>query len=264
MGIKIAFICPTHGLEHMEYAKAALHTFFRYTADGIGIVVDDATEGWSGQLRDELLDTTLFDGQEVLVHHFDEWGGLTRSWNKGLELALDRNADYACPANNDILFTEQWYVGLLAALEGGFKLVGPVSNAPGKTCPHISGVEVYFPEYRITDDLTYLNQVASILRQQFSGVAKEAGVNGFFQIAKMKTWVDGKYDADHFYCPRNDFTSRGHKNPTPLMTLNEDELMGRWAKQGWKFAVIPSSFIFHYRAVTRGKRYTAGKWFRRK
>jgi len=89
-------------------------------------------------------------------------------------------------------------------------------------------------------------------------------VNGFFQIAKMQTWVDGKYDADHFYCPRNDFTSRGHKNPTPLMTLNEDELMGRWAKKGWKFAVIPSSFIFHYRAVTRGKRYTAGKWFRRK
>jgi len=40
-------------------------------------------------------------------------------------------------------------------------------------------------------------------------------------------------------------------NPKDKMTRNEDELMGRWKKLGITSAVACSSFVFHYRGVTR-------------
>ena len=42
MAIRIGFICPTFGLEHMDYAKLALQTFFQYTDQGVAIIVDNS------------------------------------------------------------------------------------------------------------------------------------------------------------------------------------------------------------------------------
>jgi hypothetical protein len=35
------------------------------------------------------------------------------------------------------------------------------------------------------------------------------------------------------------------------MIRNEDELMGRWRKLGFTSVIACSSFVFHYRGVTR-------------
>jgi GT2 family glycosyltransferase len=260
--VKIAYICPTYneGALH-AYTMQALNSFFKTTAGGVAIVVDDNSEDFE-KYRHELASTPLFAGQEVKIHHFGKWGGLTRSWNKGIALASKLGCDYVAPSNNDIIFTPRWYEGLLHALENGYALVGPVSNCPGVTAKGNAEVWQYKTDYRVTDDLNYLNGVAEYLRTQYTGQVVDTGVNGFFQLGKVKSFEAGRYDADHYYCPKNDFSSKGRRNPTPFMTLNEDELQGRWSKKGWKAAVVPSSFIFHYRAVTRGARYKKGKWFR--
>ena len=71
------------------------------------------------------------------------------------------------------------------------------------------------------------------------------------------------YDAEHVFKPRNDVNSRGHKNPTPLMTLQEYELQGRWHAAGLRSGVVLSSFVFHYRAVSRGeKKFGKGQTYR--
>jgi hypothetical protein len=46
------------------------------------------------------------------------------------------------------------------------------------------------------------------------------------------------------------------------MTGNEDELQSRWRAKGMKFAAALGSFIFHYRSVSRGKKFAKGKWLR--
>jgi len=265
MAVRIAFVCPTYKETELHaYTMACLHSFFQHTKDGLAIVVDDASTGWTQALAKKLADTPMFPGQQCEVLRFKNWGGLTRSWNLGLKKASELKADYAIAGNNDVLFTPRWYEGLMLALEHGYHLAGPVSNAPGITAQGLAEVWRYHPSYEVKDDPNYLKQVAEYLRGEHAGTLIEAKVNGFFQFARMRTWEAGKFDADHYYRPRNDFNSKGKRNPTPLMTLNEDELQGRWHRKGWKSVVVPSSFIFHYRAVTRGKKHTQGRWFRKK
>jgi hypothetical protein len=48
------------------------------------------------------------------------------------------------------------------------------------------------------------------------------------------------------------------------MTLSEYELQGRWRKDNLHIGFCPGSFVFHYRAVTRGDRYKRGKWYRKR
>lgn len=263
MTIRIGYICPTYQEESLhDYTLRALESFFKYTADGVALVVDDASPGWSDKIEADIGRVPRFPGQDVHIHRYAEWGGLTRSWNQGMRMARELNLDYVIAGNNDVLFTRFWYEGLLHALEHGYKLVGPISNAPGITALGHAEVDRYVANYQTTDDPAYINEVADALRAQYAGKVIPAKVNGFFQLAKTAVWWQGRYDDEHVYKPRNDFNSHGKPNPTPLMTLNEDELQGRWNQKGWQTAVVPSSFIFHYRAVARGNAYRRGKWHR--
>jgi glycosyltransferase involved in cell wall biosynthesis len=262
MPIRIAFVCPVYAAEELlDYTLQALTTFFRTTADGVAIVVDDGSESWTSNLEDELRAVSKWPGQQLHLYHFPKWGGLTRSWNMGLSIAQQLGVEYAIAGNNDILFPDYWYEGLLAALNNGYDMAGPVSNAPGVSAKGLAEVSRYLPDYQLTDNHGYLNEVSKRLRERPLQFV-EAQVNGFFQMAKMSTWVDGKFDAQHFYRPRNTHTSRGVKIRDPLMVGNEDEIQGRWSRLGWKAAVVPSSFIFHYRAVSRGEKHRKGQSYR--
>ena len=47
------------------------------------------------------------------------------------------------------------------------------------------------------------------------------------------------------------------------MTLQEYELQGRWHAAGLRSGVVLSSFVFHYRAVSRGeKKFGKGQTYR--
>lgn len=263
---KIAFICPTHKEEELhDYTVEAVRTFFQTTANGLAIVVDDASSGWDPIHESHLKTLAQFPGQECFVYRFPEWGGLTRSWNQGLRLARELGCSYAICGNNDIIFPKNWYQGLLHALSNGYQLAGPVSNAPGISAYKSQQVWHYFPDYETTNDHGRIDAVQRHLSHDYMGEIVEEKINGFFQMAHISTWWNGKYDDENVYRPRNDKTSRGQTNRTPLMTLNEDELQGRWARLGWKSAVCPSSFIFHYRAMTRGPKYMnqGGRWYRK-
>ena len=154
---------------------------------------------------------------------------------------------------------------MLHALHNGYELVGPLSNAPGVSAKKSQQVWQYLDGYETSDDLSKVNAVQAYLLSAYMGSVVESPVNGFFQMAKLSTWWDGRFSEHDVYRPVNKYTSKGFLNRTPLMTLNEDELQGRWRNKGWRSAACLSSFIFHYRAVTRGKSYAAkgGKWFRK-
>jgi glycosyltransferase involved in cell wall biosynthesis len=252
----IAFVCPTYG--QFGYAIKAIRSFLRYTPNPTAIVVDDASPGWEDPAWRAFLDSIL---PRRIVHRFPDNGGLTRSWNLGIRRALSSGVDYIIAGNSDILFCRGWYRGLIAALNSGYALAGPVSNAPGPTSLGLADVTRYCREYVVTDECSYLDSLSEALQSRFRGQVAEARINGFFQMARGETWWDGRFDDGHIYRPINIF-SGDVPNPTPLMTYNEDELQARWAGKGWKSAVCPSSFIFHYRSATRGEEYLHGLWFR--
>lgn len=263
--IRIGFICPTYqALALRDYTTSALVSFFDTTPDGVAIVVDDGTPGWSVKYEDELKLLANECGGELHIHHFAKKLGLTRSWNKGLKLANTLGLDYAIAGNNDIIFTSGWHQGMLHALNSGYAMVGPLSNAPGITARGKQEVAKYIEGYTVSDNPVYLNHVAAELLQKNLGKVIDSSVNGFFQMCSMDGWRGNKYSATEYYRGVNHRTSKGHKNPTPHMTLNEDEWQGRARAKKKKMAIVLSSFIFHYRAVTRGDKYKRGQWYRKK
>jgi glycosyltransferase involved in cell wall biosynthesis len=253
---RIAFVCPTFG--HFDYAIEAIRSFLRNTPNPLAIIVDDASADWDFPIWQEFL------RQKELIHcHFAEQGGINRSWNWGIGRALDEGADYIIAGNSDVVFSENWHRGLIDAIEAGYALVGPVSNAPGPTSKEIADIATYIPDFKPSDDPLEIRAVAEILQARFAGVAQETFINGFFQMAAAEAWSSGRYDENHFYKPRNDFLPDGTPNPYPLMTFSEDELQYRWAAMGRIFGVALSSYIFHYRSVSRGLEFVHGAWMRK-
>ena len=250
---RILFICPTYG--HLDYAFKAIDSFVLHSSPEDGaVLIDDASPNWPGV--EKIYDTYRpFTPQRFFITSFSENGGLTRSWNMGLWHARHQGFEYAICGNSDILFSPNWHLQLVELLnKQGWRLAGPVTNCPGAPQYGSQNVKHFFPNYKVSDDKCDIAKVAACLLLNYHDSACVTHINGFFMMAKTSTWWEGAYDSENVFCPRNDFNSKGQRNPTPLMTLNEDELQRRWREKGWLIGFTPASFIFHYRAVTRGGR----------
>lgn len=244
----IIFVLPTYN--KFAYARLAVFSFFKYSPpDSHCVVVDDASPFFPYQDWNAWLDG-LPQGR-VTLQHFETNAGLTRGWNWGLDYARRLGAEYAIAGNSDIIFTPEWAPPLLYHLAGRYHLVGPVTNAPGPTNRGQQSVRHYYPGYKVTDDPAYLASVAEHLRRTRPiHEIVPCAINGFFTMARTESWWEGAFDAQHVF------------NPAKRMTGNEDELQQRWQASGRRVGFVPSSFIFHYRAVSRGKRYRHTGWHR--
>ncbi len=246
---EIAFVCPLYN--KFAYGRRACLSFLKYTKrSGVVIAVDDASPFYPNQDWDAW--RAGIPENRLVFKHFGENDGLTRSWNFGLTVAKNLGIKYCICSNSDVLFTPGWEEGLVYHLDHGYHMVGPVSNAPGVTNSRRQQVQNYFPGFKLTDDADYLKKVADYLRAKFSTnvIQGVLPINGFFMLAKTAVWWKGAFDETHVF------------NPAKKMAGNEDELQKRWHKQKWKTGFVPSSFIFHYRAVSRGDRFKDRGWLR--
>ncbi len=257
-------IIPTYS--HWEYADRTVRSFFAHSPEGSHCAIyDDAS-------RDYRVDGRFHPIIEKLSSDFMGrfWssqfafnGGYIRSLNQGLREG--RAFEYILCGNSDIVFTPRWFEEMKRPLdEGKAELVGPVSNAPGITAGNRQDVRTYLTNYELCDDDVYLAQTAARLRESYDAKLVDGPINGFCMLARSLTWWLGSYDDSNVFCPFNEHNSKGLKNPTPTMTLNEDELQSRWAKKNWRSRIVPSSFVFHYRSVSRGDRFKKPGWYRMK
>jgi GT2 family glycosyltransferase len=238
------FICPTYG--HYEYARAALASFFQHTTDGIALVIDDGHPKFR----------KFWDARwNVVAHHFPDRQGLTRSWNFGLIQARELCAQYTICGNSDILFTPGWSTGPTGLLDDdSVGVIGPLSNAPGLTNT-LQNIWDHVPHYQSRDEAVHLAAIAAALALRYSTKAHLAvsAVNGFFMISRTTRWWDGCFDDHHVFNPAHRFA----------LIHSEHELQKRLLARGWHSLVSLSTFIFHYRSVTRGEKFKQGLWHRR-
>lgn len=278
MAPKILIVVPTYG--QFDYAIRAVRTALSstQTLEAHVAVIDDASPERMARERheiphsvDEPYGNYLINlryareefGDRIYQLQFDENGGLTRSWNAGLQAAKDMDFDFCCVTNSDVMFAPRWDARVFDVLNSDkYQLVGPVTNAPGtEQGQYVGNYSVIYRKDK-KDDLSHMADVQDELMFQQGTRTKEATLNGFCMIAFTKDWWANAYDANHVFCPRNDFNSKGEKNPTPLMTLNEYEFQRRLHEKGGKSAVCLGSYVYHYRAVSRGDKHKRGDWAR--
>lgn len=257
---KWGIVIPVYG--HYRYALSACRSVVASLQSCVLLVLDDATPGWPEV--DGWADFRCFLDEmpagRRYFHRFPKNGGLTRSWNLGLLMARDSGCDVVCVTNSDVLFASNWSKAVGRSLESGWSLVGPVTNAPGTSVKQ--NVRLYLDRYVPDDNQSSIDRVGEELESRHGQTCISGTLNGFCLVALTETWFRNSWSEREVFRPRNDFDSRGRPNPTPLMTLQEYELQSRWHGRGLKTGFCPGSFVFHYRSVTRGKRYAGRDFFR--
>jgi glycosyltransferase involved in cell wall biosynthesis len=275
---KILIVIPTYG--QFDYAIRAVRTALSSTRtlDPYVTVIDDASPERLSRERhklphsvDEPYGNFLVNlryakeefGDKIYQLTFDENGGLTRSWNAGLNIARQMEFDFCCVTNSDVMFAHGWDGRLFDLLNSEkYDLVGPLTNAPGtEQTQYVGDYSVLYRKDK-KDDLTHMDEVQNELYHQQGARHKAATLNGFCMVAFTRKWWANAYDDSHVFCPRNDFNSKGERNPTPLMTLNEYEFQRRLHAKGGKSGVCLGSYVYHYRAVSRGDKHKRGDWAR--
>lgn len=228
-------IVPTYN--QMDYAEVAVASALRSHPQILVMLVDDGSPTWNPKQWEK------FPPHRLLTHRFEKNDrNLTRSWNWGLVEARRLGIPYAVPTNSDVKFPLLWWEAMEAVLsKGAVALAGPVTNAPGhRPRQQVKGL---VKGYEVRDDKSYLDQVSRRLYEDHKGVAWTPNrVNGFCLAARTETWWQGAHGRDHVFDPGAKFK----------LTKNEDELEGRWMKKGLTIGIVPGSFVFHYRGVSRG------------
>ncbi len=256
----ICLILPTYG--HLDYAEKAARSFLANTKTSRAVVcaVDDGSPG----VTNEEYAAWAKNAGIQYAFRFDENDGLTRSWNHGLQYCRDHGIRYAVCGNSDLIFSPGWDIGVISALED-HELVGPVTNAPGWGMP-LQNVASFVPGYEPSDDPAEIAAVAEKLSvfpsetllepvTTFGPTGAQVRIdqflNGFCLVARTNVWWSGAFDGENVFDP-------SHK-----LTENETELQARWVVgQGARRALVSSSFVFHYRSVTRGDKFKSAGAFR--
>lgn len=242
---QVAFVIPTYN--HLDYALISAKTALAHTPNSVVMVVDDASPEWSQSIWNSLPQDRL------IIHRFPKNDkNLTRSWNWGLSKARELKIPITVATNSDVIFPKNWFQATeKVLLENRADLVGPVTNAPGHR-PN-QQIASLLTNYKITDDLGYLNQTQNDVFKKYGYEIWPTLINGFCVTALTEKWWSGAFSEEHVFRP--DFK----------MIRNEDELEGRWLAMGRVVAIVPGSFVWHYRGVTRNSTFGAqGKgWFRR-
>jgi len=244
--------------EGYVYARRTIESFFKYTPadqNPVALVLDDCSPSFKDQNWDYFYQGPPggfpLPRDRICHRHYQQNRGLTRSWNAGLFLAKTMQAQYAIAGNADVILTPGWERALIHQLKNGIRLVGPVTNAPGLTNRQRQNVRNFYQDYKVSDDKADLHAVADKLWQQHGPTTiREMLINGFFTMSTVDYWWEGKHSKDHVF------------DPSKVMKGNEDELEVRWKRHKWRIGFAPGSFVFHYRAVSRGKKFLHTGWTR--
>jgi GT2 family glycosyltransferase len=229
-------IIPSYG--HFNYVARTAHSISHHASSSRFqtefVVIDDGSSEWA------TVDWTIFPDPNCRKLHFVERAGLTRSWNAGLRIAKENGFEYTVCGNSDLLFSSQWLAPMIRAIDRGFSLVGPLTNAPGH-CPW-QNVRPFLHrqdgEVQIDDSADSLDKISHYLRSVAVGPI-QCPLNGFCLMARTDEWWKGAFDKHSVF--DSSFPLDG----------NEVELQHRWANAGMISAMVPESYVFHYRSVSR-------------
>ena len=215
---RVGVVITTHGYSGV-YIRQCLECYTRVFSRETYIVL------FINESNDEMVLNLGSDFPHVTIKYIPDQritGGLTGTWNMGIDMCFANGKDIVILSNDDILFDNSVYYILKEACSTSadhLKYFGPVTNNPGAA---------------------YCNRaqlaMCPVYKTSYEGW-NNAGVelNGFFMVFPKHTLLKNKYSARHYFDPRYPFGG------------NETEWQHRVMKKGGKAVVVPSTFIYHYK-----------------
>ena len=245
----IGVVIPTYG--NLGYARRAVESAFRSDESCKVAVIDDASPDWDPRYFEEFYEK--YPGR-FFCHRYSENGGVTRSWEKGYEILTWVDCKHIVFGNSDLIFSKDSLSRMSYVLENTeIGLVGPLSNGPGKTTKN-QDIFNWLKSYRPRDEYQHIDYVSDWLLENVppSRELIISGLNGFCMMASVEKMEIVKNFRGTVFNPTYRYR----------MVRSEDELCSQLNKLKIEQAVVCSSFVFHYRSVTRGDAHKHGAWYR--
>ena len=220
--VKTGVVITTHGFNGI-YARQCLECFIRELPTNYYIVlyINESND----PITLNLINTHTNNNIHIIhVKNQTKHGGLTGTWNKGINLCIKENCDIIVIANDDILFDGSINNILLICYQekDTMKYFGPLSNNPGpKRC------KLNLCQYGI-QPLSEPPHIA-LHKKQY------CNLNGFFMVFSKEVLLKNMFDKTHYFNPRKPFAR------------NEVEWFNRFKAKGGLGIVIPQTFIYHYK-----------------
>lgn len=238
-----AVIIPTYGA--WDVSERCIRSASANTPDPLIVVIDDASNDWPGE---DVIASWVAPGVPYVIQRYDSQGGLSRSWNRGLSVAKGFGCRLAVCANSDLVFPSGWFDGIAEALESS-PFAGPVTNAPGHQ--PLQRAEAWLLGYRPDGSDEAIQAAADRCRSRKGALVGTHYLNGFCVCGRVESF---------FECAREGAEVFSKAFP---MAGNEDDFFRRAISRSRFPVVVPRSFVFHYRGMSRGltgRSMDAGFW----
>ena len=245
---KIGVVVTTHGANGI-FARQTLECFIRELPSNSFIVlfINESEDPITLGLADEF-------PQVKVVHVLDQTagGGLTGTWNRGITLCMAEGAAVVVLANDDILFDcSVMHILYSASQEKSVpgKVFCPLTNEPGCRASEdttTSPEGIFIKRGELLCDFNQ-RQLGATPRAESDFILEVGGVpgncNGFFMVFPKRALLSNVHSRGYWF------------DPTIPFGGNETEWCKRFIKIGGRAAVVPRTFIYHYKneAWRRGR-----------
>ena len=213
---KTGVVLTTHGNNGI-YVRQAIQSFIAFMPLNFYMIV------YINESNDEIILQLqeLFPSIDVIyISDQHQNGGLTGTWNQGIEMCFKNNCDSVILSNDDIFILPNIHF-LLTELDNckpnEKKYFGPLSNEPGP-CNQYQ----YDLSSRDEDPYTISNN----------------NLNGFFMAFPKEVLLLNKYDDSNYFDPAYPFGG------------NEVVWDKRFKVNGGLSVIVPRTFVYHYKLKT--------------
>jgi hypothetical protein len=217
--VKTGVVITTHGYNGV-FARQCLNSYIRELPKNYFIVlfINESSDNITLNLK------KTNNINIVYIENQTESGGLTGTWNKGIDMCLENNCDVIILSNDDILFDSciNNIIWSCYNEKNEMKYFGPISNNPGpKNCIINKCQYGEHPEIRENKKALYKNEICNL--------------NGFFMVFSKKVLLKNKFDDKYYFDPNKPFGG------------NETEWFIRFKEKGGIPIIVPQTFIYHYK-----------------
>ena len=226
-GAKIGVVITTHG-DNGVFARQTIESCIRELPTNTFIIlfINESQDPITIGLKEMFPEIKVVNVENQRVG-----GGLTGTWNRGIEECIRAACDVIVLANDDILFDSSvTHVMHSAYMDNSApgNVYCPVSNAPGPGGPLIGAIcpfnrQQLSPGPRNEDDYELLVN------------NNQGNCNGFFMVFPTQTLQSNIYKRGCYFDPKFPFGG------------NEVEWCKRFISIGGKVTVVPKTFIYHYK-----------------
>lgn len=214
---KIGVVVTTHGMwgvhvrQCLECYQRQLTNFY------VVLYINESDDEITLELKDRFPEFEI-----ILIDDQTNFGGLTGTWNAGIDKCIENGCDILILSNDDILFDQSIHAILWEAGQIKDELVyfGPLTNKPGPALQNKPQLGLC-PIDKDTEEMRYKDDLVNL--------------NGFFMVFPKHVVLANRFNETTYFDPSYPFGG------------NETEWFERFKNKGGIPKVVYRTFIYHYK-----------------